>query len=66
MAIPPSDHPATSLGPRCAIAIRPSAIFFQKTKSDLMPTALAGVRRLYCRGEDLLVRVKLARGSIRV
>jgi len=27
---------------------------------------LAGVRRLYRRGEDLLVRVKLARGSIRV
>jgi hypothetical protein len=27
------DHPATSLGLRCAIPIRPSAIFFQKAGS---------------------------------
>jgi hypothetical protein len=36
--------------------------FFQKTESDLMPIALARVRRLDCRGEGLLVRVKLALG----
>jgi hypothetical protein len=32
---PTINHPATSLGPRCAIATRPSANFFQKPKSDL-------------------------------
>jgi hypothetical protein len=60
---PTIDHPATSLGPRWTNAIRPFAIFFPKTESDLMPTTLARVRRLDCRGECLLVRVKLARGS---
>jgi hypothetical protein len=39
----------------------PFAIFLQKAESDLVPTALAGVRRLDCRGEGLLARVKLAR-----
>jgi hypothetical protein len=32
--LPTIDHPATSLGPRCAIAIRPSGIFFQKPKAS--------------------------------
>jgi hypothetical protein len=41
----------------------PICDFFQKTESDLMPTASARVRRLDCRGEGLLVRVKLVRGS---
>jgi hypothetical protein len=31
---PTIDHPATSLGPRCAISTRPSAEFFQRTKND--------------------------------
>jgi hypothetical protein len=38
-------------------------IFSKKNESDLMPTALARVRRLDCRSEGLLVRVKLACGS---
>jgi hypothetical protein len=53
----------TSLGPRVKNRAAPSAIFFQKTESDLTSTALARVRRLDCRGEGLLVRMKLAGGS---
>ena len=32
---PTIDHPATSLGPRCAIAIRPFAIISKKPKAIL-------------------------------
>jgi hypothetical protein len=35
----------------------------KKAESDPMPAALARVQRLDCRGEGLLVRVKLACGS---
>jgi hypothetical protein len=51
---PAIDHPATSLGLRCAIAIRPSAIFFQKTESDL--TGGAGCDRCF--------QHQLARGAL--
>jgi len=57
------DHPATFLGPRVKNRAASSAIFFQRTESDLMPTALARARQLDCCGEGLLVRVKLAYGS---
>src|SRR5262249_35019594 len=60
-----SDHrpSRTSLGRGVRNRAAPSAIFFPKTESDLMPTAFAGVRRLDWRGGGLLVRVKLVRGS---
>jgi hypothetical protein len=32
---PTIDHPATTLGPRCAIAIRPFAIISKKPKAIL-------------------------------
>jgi len=44
----------------------PSGIFSpKKAESDLMPAALARVRRLDYRGEGLLVRMNLARGPIK-
>jgi hypothetical protein len=60
----PPDHAATSLGLRCAVATRTSAIFFQKSGApdvgSIGPSATTD-----CRNECLLVRVKLACGSTR-
>jgi hypothetical protein len=60
---PTIDHRKRLWDRRVKKRAAPSAIFSQKAESDLMPTALARVRRLDCHGEGLLVRVKLAGGS---
>src|SRR6516165_6784797 len=64
-----SNHPSTGpstianvSGPAVSERDPPICEFFRKAESDLM-TASARVRRLDCRGEGLLVRVKLARCS---
>jgi hypothetical protein len=61
------DHPATSLGPRCAIAIRPSANFFQKESRHGGPARACQPPRPPRRGRfgtDAAIRIPTNRKSV--